>query len=590
LIVVREDPATLAYDTYYTYDTLDDLSGTRQAGTCANGDPVASPCTGGTARSFTYTSLKRLATALNPESGPTPTQYTYDANGNLSTRTDARLTATLTYDDLNRPLTRSYSDSTPPVQYVYDQADTAHKPDNCVASDGAVGRLASAGNSVSTNYYYYDKLGHFGCHRQATGTAHYDFHYQVTPQGEFQQIVYPSTRTVNTARNDRGLPVSVGSYATGIVYEAHGGLKQTTLGNGVVESWTYNSRLQPASVQAGSLMTLQYGYPATQNNGNLASQTIVRGAQQWVQSYGYDGVNRLGSASESGPGTAWSETYGYDARGNRWQAGHTGLPDPSLETPVASSWYDGNNRIVGWGYDGSGNVQSVYGMSRGFVYDGENRQTSATVNGSATSYAYDGEGRRVTKTAGGETTTYMYDAMGQLAAEYTTGTPAGSGTQYLATDHLGSTRLVMDQTGAAVRCYDYRPFGEEVGSGTDGRGSCFGADAVRDCQEISVSTLGEQAIVPVAVKDISPEAEFRHLFVGDLDTRWVGVWIEATFYSQTGLGGCGGDEVDDDLMADQRLAPPVLTDEREQPVFDLVPLAGARRKMADRNLQSGFVG
>ena len=48
--------------------------------------------------------------------------------------------------------------------------------------------------------------------------------------------------------------------------------------------------------------------------------------------------------------------------------------------------------------------------------------------------------------------------------------------------------------------------------------------------------------------------------------------------------------MDDDLMTNQRLAPPVLADEGEQAVFDLVPFAGARWEVADRNLQSGFIG
>jgi hypothetical protein len=44
------------------------------------------------------------------------------------------------------------------------------------------------------------------------------------------------------------------------------------------------------------------------------------------------------------------------------------------------------------------------------------------------------------------------------------------------------------------------------------------------------------------------------------------------------------------LMADQRFATPVLADEREQPMFDLIPLAGSRRQMANRDLHPGLVG
>jgi hypothetical protein len=35
----------------------------------------------------------------------------------------------------------------------------------------------------------------------------------------------------------------------------------------------------------------------------------------------------------------------------------------------------------------------------------------------------------------------------RLAAEYTNGAPSGSGTSYLTTDHLGSTRIVKDAAG-----------------------------------------------------------------------------------------------------------------------------------------------
>ena len=95
------------------------------------------------------------------------------------------------------------------------------------------------------------------------------------------------------------------------------------LGNGIVETTTYNARLQPTSIQAGTLLALGYSYGTTQNNGNVLSQTITRGSQTWTQAYSYtDGLNRLTGASESGSGS-WSQTYGYDNFGNRWLSGYT---------------------------------------------------------------------------------------------------------------------------------------------------------------------------------------------------------------------------------------------------------------------------
>src|SRR5450759_1200991 len=87
----------------------------------------------------------------------------------------------------------------------------------------------------------------------------------------------------------------------------------------------------------------------------------------------------------------------------------------------------------------------------------------------------------------------------------------------------------------------------------------------------------------------SPKLEFSHLLIGHLESGLVDVGIDFAFPRESCLcGGCG-DQVDDDLMTDQRLAAPVLTDEREETVLDLVPFAGARRKVTDRDLQPGFV-
>ena len=103
-----------------------------------------------------------------------------------------------------------------------------------------------------------------------------------------------------------------------------------------------------------------------------------------------------------------------------------------------------------------------------FQYDGENQQTSATINGAPSTYAYDGEGRRVQKVTGGETTLYVYDAQGDLMAEYANpapSTPALCYSCYLTADHLGSTRLETDGvSGQPVAYHEYLPFGEEVTS------------------------------------------------------------------------------------------------------------------------------
>ena len=74
--------------------------------------------------------------------------------------------------------------------------------------------------------------------------------------------------------------------------------------------------------------------------------------------------------------------------------------------------------------------------------------------------------------------------------------------------------------------------------------------------------------------------------VGDDNILWIAVAIEFAMHGETGVIGGGGDQVDDDTVADKRLGAPVLTDEREQAVLDLVPLAGAWGKVADRDVDA----
>jgi hypothetical protein len=51
-----------------------------------------------------------------------------------------------------------------------------------------------------------------------------------------------------------------------------------------------------------------------------------------------------------------------------------------------------------------------------------------------------------------------------------------------------------------------------------------------------------------------------------------------------------GDQIHYNFMTPQRLTMPVLADIRKESMLDLVPLAGPRRKVADRDMQASFVG
>ena len=92
------------------------------------------------------------------------------------------------------------------------------------------------------------------------------------------------------------------------------------------------------------------------------------------------------------------------------------------------------------------------------------------------------------------------------------------------------------------------------------------------------------------MKLIADQRQCLHLFLGHLDARRIFPGVE--FGSDLKPGGCPDvpDAVDDGLVRRQRGAPPVRRDVTEEPVLDLVPLAGARRKMTHLDGQSGLVG
>jgi YD repeat-containing protein len=108
-------------NTTYAYNALGDLLCVDQWGTAK----VSTPCSGASSRgrAFTYDSMSRLTQSYNPETGwvcygSTPSGAPagqsnctpdYDANGNLSSKTDARgVKTSYLYDHLNRLVSRSY--------------------------------------------------------------------------------------------------------------------------------------------------------------------------------------------------------------------------------------------------------------------------------------------------------------------------------------------------------------------------------------------------------------------------------------------------------------------------------------------------
>src|SRR5216684_3120073 len=100
---------------------------------------------------------------------------------------------------------------------------------------------------------------------------------------------------------------------------------------------------------------------------------------------------------------------------------------------------------------------------------------------------------------------------------------------------------------------------------------------------------GKDRVVPVPVKRVGPQADGLQGVAADLEAGGIAGRVEPRPHAEARGGRRGRDQVHDDRVAEEGLASPVLADEGEQAVFDLVPLARAGREMAHRDGQAEAV-
>lgn len=494
-------------------------------------DPTNHPNTAAQTRTFSYSSLGRLLSAGNPESGLTT--YTYRLGGLLNVRADARgQSVTHTYDAAQRLLTKTYSATTPPTPNVsYCYGGQIFSGSSCTAdisgrstdlSDFPTDRLTGYGSSVAaTNLLRIDALGRpTRVQQRIQGAPDREFSYSHGSGGALLSMTYPSGRVITYTLSNAGRPVQASglfgapaastTYVSNLKYTPTGAPSRWNVaGPLITETRTFNALGQTTQIEAVRgptlLHRLGYTYGAGEtNNGNILSQTIESVQGTWTQRYGYDDANRLRVAAEvpelststTNPSNCaavtgflwtrgnWCEGFGFDGYGNIWASEQLGGIIPPLPAN-GSAWYrQGNivaNRYAGVNYDAAGNQTQLQVNDPAVVtdYDAEGRlvQRRNASNQVMFSYLYDGEGRRVQADRQTDVTYFYYGPDGELAAEYSNFKPgflgAGGGRatpDYLFTDALGSVRTKTNGTGFLTARFDYEPYGQELprnGSGSD---------------------------------------------------------------------------------------------------------------------------
>ncbi len=202
--------------------------------------------------------------------------------------------------------------------------------------------------------------------------------------------------------------------------------------------------------------------------GRIVQKTeTVGAAPPVVWRYDYDVDGQLDNVWRDG--IQW-EHYGYDNNANR------------TSTLTASATYDNQDRLIQQGgvlyqFDADG-----YLAQRGadtFTYSARGELLSATVGVQTVTYQYDGTGRRVARTdAQGAVTQYLYGNLSNPFQVTASRAPynvltvyyyddynalyaleRGGTRYYVASDHLGTPKVITDNTGNIVRQVEYDSWG-----------------------------------------------------------------------------------------------------------------------------------
>jgi RHS repeat-associated protein len=342
-----------------------------------------------------------LVTSVTDQLGHT-TSFTYDANGNLASRTDANNhTWTYTYDADNRLVTVTAPDSST-TTYGYD----------------AVGNLTSMTDAKGhTTVYTYDAANRL-IGKTDPLNRHWVYGYDAA--SDLTSVTTPSAGTITYGYDAFGRVTSIG-YSDGtpsvtFAYDANGNRTSMTDGTGTAWSYTYDQRDRLTGVTHGT-DSFAYTYDAA---GDITSRTYP---DTTTTSYGYDNDRRLTSAT-TGTNTT---TYQYDPAAQLLQ---TTLPNGVIETATydragrVSQRNDGF-RTFTYAYDPADNVTSrtIGTATTTYGYDTLDRLTTISPASGSITYAYDAVGNRTSMTDASGTTTYTYDNADELTG--TTG-PGGS--------------------------------------------------------------------------------------------------------------------------------------------------------------------
>ena len=423
----------------------------------------------GNVSKFTYDSLRNKLTSSEPNIGKW--SYEYDAAGRLVEQTDAKgQVTTYHYDAIGRRIKQTALAGTPEatsVTWKYDEARSGYKN---------ASRRTSMTDAAGTVSYNYDAAGRLmNSTRVTKDGATYTFSKGYDVGGRLLWTKYPDGDSIGSAANpmrydSAGRLTTIPGIVDRVEYRATGELATQHNANGTVITRKYTKHrgwLKSIDTMLGNsslLHRLTYTYDDV---GQIRSITNSKTDLSWT--YEYDSIRRLTKAAHSGInadiGYA-ADTIGYTDDGNIKTRTNGPLSSYTYgpaggKQPHAVTTTQGSGGTLSYEYDANGNMTS--GAGRTLTWDGNNRL--AAVNDST--FVYNGDGTRFSKTEGGIQTVYLgdYEHTGDVVTKYITlaGTLVAKRindeTQWLHTNHLGSTEAITDASGSIIHTKVHGVFG-----------------------------------------------------------------------------------------------------------------------------------
>jgi len=373
---------------------------------------------------FEYEPNSNRVTKVTDPAG-NPTDYEYDANGNLLKVTDADTDfETFTYDSRGLQLTAVDKNQNPAATFAYDLNGNLEQ---VVNPDG------------STITFAYDAAGNMTQRTEGVGT----------PDERNGSAVYDAMNRIESLTDGNGDSVE-------LTYDAAGNIATFEDQSGQVTGYAYDQRGRLAEVSHPIFGTQSFTYDG---NDNLRTYLTSR---QGLWIFDYDGANRLTrSVDPSGA----EQSYAYDAGNNL-----TALTDARSKTttfvydllsrqiarsnPFGETWeteYDSRDNPV--------TVTDPQGRPSTHSYDALSRLTGTVLPDQSLTFAYDANGNLLTAANDDSSLAFTYDGLDRVEAATTLPGLLQPGVTLTATyDAVSNRRQLDDDLGGSV-VYDYDPAG-----------------------------------------------------------------------------------------------------------------------------------